>query len=96
MSGEIVDEGDEISTPADAHVLYRSPHIQVDKIKLILIPILLIGEWKLMLLPELAYFTYLAISATKSRQLRNHLFRMQFMKLPQIDVANPLVPQIDI
>ena len=67
MSGEIVDKGDEILTPTDAHILCRYPYIRVDKIEPISAPILVIGEWMPMLLPELSRFTNLAFPATKLR-----------------------------
>ena len=59
VSGEIVDEGDEIAAPANTHFLCQCPHIRVDKIEPIPALILLIGEWNVMLLPVLACFTYI-------------------------------------
>ena len=44
MSTKIVDEGDEISVPTDAHVLFQSPHILMNKIEPNPALILLIGE----------------------------------------------------
>ena len=49
-----------------------------------------------MLLPELASFTYLAFLATELQLSKYHLFRLQFFKLRKVDVADLLVPQVDI
>jgi hypothetical protein len=48
------------------------------------------------LLPELAGFTNLCLTATKFGQIENYLSRLQILKLPVVDVAYPLVPQVDI
>jgi hypothetical protein len=48
------------------------------------------------LLPELAGFTNLCRAPTKFGQTENHLFRLQVLKPPKVDVADPLVPQVDI
>ena len=65
VSVVVVDEADEISTPANAHILCSSPHIRIDKIEPVPTLILLIGEWKPMLLLELASFRNLALLTTK-------------------------------
>jgi hypothetical protein len=66
------------------------------QIELVTAPITIIGEWKSVLLPELAGFTNLRRAATKFGQTENHLFRLQVLKPPKVDVAYPLVPQVDI
>jgi hypothetical protein len=48
------------------------------------------------LLPELAGFTNLCLTATKFGQPENYLSRLQILKPPMVDVAYPLVPQVDI
>ena len=101
MLDVVVDEGDEISAPeisapAKAYTLCRSPHIRMDEIELVTAPVSFGEEWKLVLLPELAGFTYLGLPATKLRQTENNLFRLQVLKPPVINVANPLVPEINI
>jgi hypothetical protein len=48
------------------------------------------------LLPELAGFTNLCLPATKFGQTENYLSGLQVLKLPIVDVAYPLVPQVDI
>ena len=49
-----------------------------------------------MLLPKLAGFTNLCLLATKFGQSEHHLFRLQVLKLLVVDVAYPLVPQVDV
>jgi hypothetical protein len=66
------------------------------QIELILALILLVGERKSVLLPELAGFTNLCLPASKFRQTENYLSRLQLLKPPIVDVAYPLVPQVDI
>ena len=68
----------------------------MDEIKLVRALILLIGEQKPMPLPELASFTYLAFLATELWQSWNYMFRLQLMKLPEVHVADPLMPQVDV
>ena len=63
----------------------------MDEIKPIPASILLIGERKPMLLPELASFTYLAFPAAKLRQSGYYSFQLQFLKLSKIDVVDLLV-----
>jgi hypothetical protein len=48
------------------------------------------------LLPELAGFTNLCLTATKFGQTENYLFRLQILKPLVVDVAYSLVPQVDI
>ena len=92
----VVDEGDEISTPTKTNILCRSPHIRMDKVELVTAPVTFGGEWKPVLLPELAGFTYLGLPATKLRQTENNLFCLQILKPLVIDVVDPLVPQVDV
>ena len=49
-----------------------------------------------MLLPKLAGFTYLDLPATELRQTENNLFRLQVLKPMVIDVADSVVPKINI
>ena len=92
----IVNEGDEISTPAKTNILCRSPYIRMYQVELVLASIMLVGERKSVLLPELARFTNLCLPATKFGQSEYHLFRLQILKPLVVDVAYPLVPQVDI
>jgi hypothetical protein len=57
---------------------------------------MLVGERKSVLLRELAGFTNLSLTATKFGQTENYLFRLQILKPPIVDVAYPVVPQVDI
>jgi hypothetical protein len=66
------------------------------QIELISAPILLVGEQKSVLLPELAGFTNFCLPATKYGQTENYLSRLQLLKPPIVDVAHPLVPQVDL
>jgi hypothetical protein len=54
------------------------------------------GEQKSVLLPELAGFTNLCRAATKFGQTENNLFPLQVLKPTEVDVAYPLVPQVDL
>jgi hypothetical protein len=58
--------------------------------------ITLVGERKSVLLPKLAGFTNLCLTATKFGQTENYMFRLQILKPLVVDVAYPLVPQVDI
>ena len=44
----VVDEGDEISTPAKTYILCRSPYIQMYQVELVPAPVILVGEWKML------------------------------------------------
>jgi hypothetical protein len=66
------------------------------QVKLVTAPITLVGERKSVLLPELASFTKLCLPATKFGQTENYLSRLQVLKPPIIDMAYPLMPQVDI
>jgi hypothetical protein len=66
------------------------------QVKLVMAPITLIGERKSVLLPELAGFTNLCLPATKFWQTENYLSRLQVLKPPVVDIAYPLMPQVDI
>jgi hypothetical protein len=66
------------------------------KVELITALITLAGEQKSVLLPELAGFTNLCLPATKFGQTENCLSPLQLLKPPIVDVAHPLVPQVDI
>jgi hypothetical protein len=68
----------------------------MNKIELITAPIAIVGERKSVLLPDLAGFTNLCLPATKFGQTENYLSRLQLWKPPIVDVAYPLVPQVDI
>ena len=52
-------------------------------------------EWKPVLLLESAGFTNSDLLATEL-QTKYNLFQLQVLKPPVVDVANPLVPQVDI
>ena len=88
----VVDEGDEISTPAKTNVLCRPPYIRMYQVELVPAPVSLVGERKSVLLPELAGFTNLCLPATKFGQSEHHLFRLQVLKPLVVDVAYSLVP----
>ena len=49
-----------------------------------------------MLLPELTGFANLCLPATKFGQTENNLSRLQLLKPLEVDVADPLMPQVDI
>jgi hypothetical protein len=66
------------------------------QVEFVTAPIALIGEWKSVLLPELAGFTDLCLPATKFWQTENYLSRLQVPKPPIVDMAYPLMPQVDI
>jgi hypothetical protein len=68
----------------------------VYQIELVTASITIVGERKSVLLPKLAGFTNLSRAATKFGQTENHLFRLQILKPTEVDVAYPLVPQVDI
>ena len=57
--------------------------------------ILLIGEWKPMLLPKLTNFTYLAFPTPELWQSEYHLFRLQLLNIRKIVVVGPLVSHVD-
>ena len=61
----VVDEGDEISAPAKTNILCRPPYIGMYLVELIPAPVTLVGERKLVLLPELVGFTNLRLPDTK-------------------------------
>jgi hypothetical protein len=66
------------------------------QVELVTAPITLIGELKSALLLELAGFTNLCLPATKFWQTENYLSRLQVLKPPIVDMAYPLMPQVDI
>jgi hypothetical protein len=66
------------------------------QIELVTAPITILGERRSVLLPELTGFTNLCRAATKFGQTENHLFCLQVLKPTDVDVAYPLVPQVDI
>ena len=49
-----------------------------------------------MLLPELAGFANLCLPVTKFGQSEHYLFRLQLLKPLVVDVAYPLVPEVDV
>jgi hypothetical protein len=61
------------------------------QIELVAAPITIVGEGKSVLLPKLASFTNLCLTATKFGQTENNLSRLQILKPPEVDVAYPLV-----
>jgi hypothetical protein len=68
----------------------------MNQIKLVAAPITIVWERKSVLFPKLAGFTNLWLAATKFGQTENHMFRLQVLKPTEVDVAYPLVPQVDI
>ena len=96
MPRVVVDEGDEISAPAKTNVLCRPPNIGVYQVELVPALVSLVWERKSVLLPELAGFTNLCLPATKFGQSEYYLFRLQLLKPLKVDVAYPLVPQVDV
>jgi hypothetical protein len=68
----------------------------MDQIELVTAPITIVGERESVLLSELAGFTNLRLTAAKFGQTENDLLRLQVLKPPKIDVADALVPQVDI
>jgi hypothetical protein len=68
----------------------------MDEIELVTAPVPFGGEWKPVLLPKLAGFTNFGSPAAELRQTENDLFRLQVLKPPVVDVAYPLVPQVDV
>ena len=68
----------------------------MDEIELVTAPVSFGGKWKPVLLLELAGFTNLGSPAAELRQTKNNLFRLQVLKPLVVDVAYPLVPQVDI
>ena len=96
MPRVVVGEGDEISAPAKTNVLCQPPYIGIYQVKLVPAPVALVGERKSVLLPKLAGFTNLCLLATKFGQSEHYLFRLQVLKPLVVDVAYPLVPQVDV
>ena len=62
----------------------------MDKIEPVPALILLIGEQKPMMLPQLVSFTNLALLTTKLWHTGNHMFRLHLLALPKVDVPNLL------
>ena len=92
----VVDQGDEISAPTKTNILCRPPYIRVYQVELVPASVALVGERKSVLLPELAGFTNLCLPATKFGQSEHNLFRLQVLKPLIVNVAYPLVPQVDV
>ena len=69
-----------------------APYIGMYQVELVPATVSLVGERKSVLLPKLAGFTNLCLSATKVGQSEHHLFRLQVLKPLVVDVAYPLVP----
>ena len=88
----VVDEGDEISGPAKTNVLCQPPYIRMYQVEFVSAPVTLVGERKSVLLPKLAGFTNLCLSATKFGRFKHHLFQLQVLKPLIVDVTYPLVP----
>ena len=91
MPSEVIDEGFEVTASTKTHVLCRSPYIRKDHIKRNSTPIMLVGEWKSVLLPELAGFADFAIPTTKFRQSENNVLRLHFLKPREVNMAELLV-----
>ena len=66
------------------------------QVELISTPVTLVGERKSVLLPYLAGFTNLVLLVTEFRQSEDNLFRLEVLKPLVVDVAYPLMPQVDI
>ena len=96
MPRVVVDEGNEISVPAKTNILCRPPYIGVYQVELVPAPVALVGERKSVLLLELAGFTNLCLPATKFGSSEHYLFRLQVFKPLVVDVAYPLVPQVNV
>ena len=96
MPRVVVDDGDEISAPAKTNVLCPSPYIRMYQVELVPAPVSLVGERKSVLLTELAGFPNLCLPASKFGQSEHYLFRLQVFKPLVVDVAYPLVPQVDV
>ena len=88
----VVDERDEVSAPAKTNILCRPPTSEMFQVELVLTPVTLVWERRSVLLPKLAGFTNLCLSATKFRQSEHHLFRLHVLKPLVVDVAHSLVP----
>ena len=68
----------------------------MDHIERISTPITLVGEWKSVLLPELAGFADLAVPATTFRQPENNVLRLHFTKPREVNMDDPIVPLVNI
>jgi hypothetical protein len=66
------------------------------QVELVTAPITLVGERKSVLLYELPGFTNLFLPATEFWQTEYYLSRLQVLKPLIIDMAYPLMPQVDI
>ena len=64
----------------------------MDHIERILTLIMLVAEWKSVLLPELAGFADMAVLTTKSRQAKNNVLHLHFKKPREVNMDEPLVP----
>ena len=64
----------------------------MDHIERISAQIMLVGEWKSVLLPKLAGFVDMAVPTTKFRQAENSVLRLQVSMVQEVNVAEPLVP----
>ena len=92
MPRVVIDQGDEISALAKTNILCQSPYIEMYQVELVPSPVSLVGERKSVLLPKLAGFTNICLTATKFGQSEDHLFRLQVLKPLVVDVTYPLVP----
>ena len=77
-------------------MLCRSPHIRMYQVELVPGLITLVGEWKLVLLPNLVGFTKLGLLTTKLRPTKYYLFRLQILDPLVVDVVDLFKPQVDI
>ena len=96
MPRVVVDEGDKILASAKTTILCQPPYIRMYEVELVPAPITLVGERKTVLLPKLAGFINLCLLATKFGQSEYHLFRLQVLNPFVVDMAYPLVPQVDV
>ena len=64
----------------------------MDHIEPIAALITFVGEWKSMLLPELAGFANFAVTATKFQEPENNVLHLHFTKPREFEMVEPLVP----
>ena len=87
----IINQGYKVTASSNAHILCRSPYIRMDHIEQISTLITLVGEWKSVLLAELA-----RSQNTKFRQPENNVLRLHFTKPREVNMDDPIVPLVNI
>ena len=92
MPTVVIDGGYKVTASSDAHVLCRSPYIQMEHIERFSTLITLVGEWKSVLLPELVGYADLAVPATKFRQSKNDVLCLHLTKPREVNMVESLVP----